>query len=128
MTLPQERSAKGLEEISDFPSIGRADIAYNSLHFKANGLSDYTVKIGGNDIIKEITPEINTLLLKESGRTPQTGWNHVDFARSNDVLSGGFLPMAGIQDFRLQNNWGTAPNGYTIYAIRIEGLGTKNAA
>lgn len=129
MALPQEKTAAGIEEVSDFPGIGRADIAYNSLHFKAEYLDEYTVKIGGNDIIKSINWEVNALMLEKSGRTPQTGWNHVDFGRSNDVLNGGLLPMAGIQDFRLQNTWGAGPGNYTIFAVRIEGLNatTKTA-
>jgi len=119
--FPQSFATTGLQEISSLPKEPRT--AYKALHIEAGAgtFDKVTIKLGGNNIFEDIDPELNQVLLEKMKRTPQTGYFHADFARSNDLA--GFLAMANVQDFRQQITWITlAPGTFNIYAERIFGL------
>lgn len=54
-------------------------------------------------------------------RAPQTTMFSLDFATQNTHL--GFLSFAGINDFRVEYNWGTAPNDYVVLMETVHNLG-----
>lgn len=123
--FPNSFATTGVQEISTLPKEG-ADCGYVALHIEANlGTFQYvTVKLGGYNIFENVSPGLNQVLLNKKGRTPQAGYYHVDFARSNDLS--GFLPMAGVQDFRQQITWITAaPTTFNVFREAIFGLSVK---
>lgn len=123
--FPQSFATTGLQEVTTLPKEG-PDVGYLGLHipYSAGSISKVTVKLGGLNIFEDVDPNLAKVLLQKQLRNPQTGYFHVDFARSNDL--GGFIPMAGVQDFRQQITWITAaPGNYNIYTERIFGLNVK---
>jgi hypothetical protein len=63
------------------------------------------------------SPIIRELELKISGRTPQSGWTHVDFVGENRMDES--LPLA-LSDFRTKVLFTTAPDAFSIYATTIQ--------
>lgn len=121
--FPQVFGATGVQEITTLPKEG-ADVAYKALHVEMPGaavISAATVKIGGNAIVDQVAPGLNTVLLAKEFRTVQAHYYHIDFGKNRAMDT--YLPMAGVQDFRQQLTWATAaPNNYNIYAEEIWGL------
>lgn len=120
--FPNSFATTGLQEIATLPKEG-ADCGYVALHIEKNAgtFSLVTVKLGGNNIFENIAPKLNQVLLNKKGRSPQAAYFHVDFARSNDLT--GFLPMAGVQDFRVQITWSVAaPTTFNVFREAIFGL------
>lgn len=120
--FPQNYTVTGIQEIVTLPKEGN-DVGYLALHIAkgATGvLTIVTCKVGGLDIVDRQPIALNQVLLNKQRRTPQTGYEHIDFARSRDL--GGLLPMANVQDFRQNITWTTAPNAYNIYTERVFGL------
>lgn len=125
--FPQSFATTGLQEITTLPKEGN-DVGYLALHVdEPVGVVDkLTVKLGSNNIFEEVAAGLNQVLLEKTLRNPQTGYFHVDFARSNDLS--GLIPMAGVQDFRQQITWNTAagaPGNFNIYTERVFGLNVK---
>jgi hypothetical protein len=128
--FPQNFSTTGDQEISTLPLEG-ASVGYKALHIEAgSGPGSFvraTVKLANYAIFDQVPVSLNNVLLQRSGRKEQSGYFHISFDRNNDLTS--FLPMAGVQDFRIVINWvTTAPGNFNIYAEQIHGLLTKSAA
>jgi len=115
------------QEISSLPK--EADTGYLALHCYHATVqpSNIQVKIGGRAIYDSVPGDIAISIGSRAGRSPQTNYQHVDFALSRDIFNLGFLPMAGIQDFRLGVTYAADPsaNPLIIYAERIHGLNVK---
>lgn len=121
--FPQSFATTGLQEITTLPKEGN-DVGYLAMHIEESTgtISKVTCKLGGLNIFEEVDPNLDEVILKRERRTPQTGYFHVDFSVSNDMS--GYIPMAGVQDWRQQITWTTAaPNNYNIYTERIFSLG-----
>jgi len=119
---PQSFAQTGDQEITTLPLEG-ASVGYKALHIEAgSGTFDkVTVKVGNYAIFDQIQTALNQVVLNAARRTPQSGYYHVAFDRSNDITS--FLPMGGVQDFRQVISWITAaPTNFNIYAEEIFGL------
>jgi len=116
--------APATQEITTLPKLGDS-VAYKALHIETPGASliaQATFALGGNAIFDQVTAALDTLLLAKEFRTVQALYYHLDFAKNRDLSS--LLPMAGVQDIRLNLNWITAaPNNYNIYSETIWGLG-----
>lgn len=123
LKYPQVFSTTGEQEIATLPFINAPDKAYVAMHIEAGAgtFKEVTVRVGGNAIFDRVGVNLDKVLLQKFLRNPQTGYYHVDFARSNDLK--GMLPMAGIKDFRQTINWITAaPGNYNIFTETIHGL------
>jgi len=72
-----------------------------------------------NDIVRlDDTP--NALLLhklNEAGRTPQSGYTHLDFSMANDPRA--FLDLTRLVNQYLELTWAVAPNGYDILLQKL---------
>jgi hypothetical protein len=115
VTLPKEGDTVGYHAIHIGPGTGVGSL-----------VSLVTCKIGGNNIFENVSVATNQAVLEVNDRTPQAGYFHVDFlATSNDML--GYIPMAGVKDWRQQITWITAaPGTYNIYTERVFGLKVVN--
>lgn len=121
--FPQNFATTGVHEIVSLPKEGD-DVAYTALHIcgqAAGSVSQTTVKIGGNNIYENVPGNLAQVISGPAGRAPQATYHHIDFSVSNDLT--GFIPMAGVKDWRQQITWITnAPVAYNIYTERIFGL------
>jgi len=124
--FPQSYATTGEQEISTLPLEG-ASVGYKALHIElgtGTGVASYaTVKVGGYAIFDQIKSAVNTVMSNLCGRTPQAAYTHIDFGKNNALTS--FLPMGGVQDFRVLVNWTTSPTSFNIYAEEIFGLNVK---
>jgi hypothetical protein len=118
-------ASTGEFEISDLPLEG-ATVGYKALHITAGDgtFTSATVKVANFAFFDQVLTYINQVLLAAMGRTVQSGYYHIDFGKNNDITS--FLPMAGVQDFRVLPNFATAPNNFTIYAEQYADLDKSN--
>lgn len=114
-------AATGLQEIADMPFLDESAIGYMAMHFQTPGsavVSKYTIKRNNVEIFTDSSPNLNQVALQHAFRKPQTGYYHVDFSISNDLL--GILPMPGTRSLVKQITWAAAaPNSFTIYAERM---------
>lgn len=126
LKYPQVFSTTGDQEITTLPFLNNPTKAYLALHVddSAGTIAEVTVRVGGNAIFDRVGNNLNKVLLQKFLRNPQTGYYHVDFARSNDLT--GLLPMAGIKDFRQTINWSVLPGNYNIFTETIHGLNVVN--
>lgn len=120
---PQSYATTGVQEIPTLPLEGPS-VGYKALHIE-NGtnpgvIADATLKVGNYAIHDQIKAAVNTVILNLCRRTPQSAYYHLDLGKNNAITS--FLPMAGIQDFRLLINWTTTPTNFNVYAEEIFGL------
>lgn len=120
---PQSYATTGVQEIPTLPLEGPS-VGYKCLHIE-NGtnpgvIADATLKIGNYAIHDQIKAAVNTVISNLCRRTPQTAYYHLDLGKNNAITS--FLPMAGVQDFRLLINWTTTPTNFNVYAEEIFGL------
>lgn len=114
-------SGTGKQEITNLPVAEQgADVHYNLISIKqgAGVVGDVTLKLSTSNVLfDELSAANNALLLKQAGRTPQTGYYHMDFCRFNnlnDRLNNGLLKA-----FRADVNWTTSPAGaFDIYIER----------
>lgn len=123
--FPQSFATTGEQELTDLPLYG-PDAAYLALHIEDNAgtFQDVTVKIGNNAVYDHVITALESVLAERDFRTVQTGYYHVDFARSRDLA--GMLPMSAVKDFRQLITWITAaPTTYNIYAEVLRGLNVK---
>lgn len=126
--FPQTFAATGVHEITTLPKEGD-DVGYTAIHIAfgtANSLVDLaTVKIGGNNIFENVSPLLAQAIGAMMGRAQQALYYTIDFSVSNDLT--GFIPMAGVKDWRQQITWNAAqaPNNYNIYTERIFGMNVK---
>jgi hypothetical protein len=120
---PQSFATTGEQEISTLPLEGPS-VGYKALHVELGtnpGVASYaTLKVGNYAIHDQIKSAVNTVALNFMRRTPQAAYYHVDLGKNNAITS--YLPMAGVQDFRLIVNWTTQPTNFNIYAEEIFGL------
>jgi hypothetical protein len=119
-------------EITDLPKEGPG-VAYLALHLYDPQFDDgtaanrvrirnYNVKVDGNDIIDEVSPEIMQVILERNRRTVQTDWHHIPFD-VNDELARSLLPMAGVKDFRLKLKfYECMPGPFDIYSEQVFGI------
>lgn len=100
------------------------------LHHATVAITKATVKLGGYNIIQEVPQSIQNAMGFMSGRQKQPLYSHIDFGLSRDVLGGGFLPMMGVQDFRLVVDFASDPSAgpLTVIAERIYNLNVNLAA
>jgi len=122
--FPQNLAAAGVQEISTLPKEGDT-VGYMALHvsYPVGTLTKATVKVNNTNIIEDVDHNLNQVVLADNKRTAQAAYMHLDFGCSNDLA--GFLPMAGVKDFRQQLTFTVLPGNYNIYAERIFGLSVK---
>jgi len=118
-------ASTGEYEISDLPHEG-ATVGYKALHITAGSgsFTSATVKVANFAFFDQVLTYINQSILAACCRTVQSGYFHIDFGKNNDITS--FLPMDGVQDFRVLPNFATAPNNFTIYAEQYADLDKTN--
>ncbi len=125
---PQSFATTGVQEIPTLPLEGPS-VGYKALHIElgtGTGVAaDVTLKVGNYAIHDQIKTAVNTVMCNFCRRTPQAAYSHVDLGKNNAITS--FLPMAGVQDFRLLINWTTSPTNFNIFAEEIFGLNVPTA-
>ncbi len=87
-------SVAGRFEISDLPR----EAFLQALHLKSDKITEVRLEIDGQ-VVWEMTKDRMTEFLKRKGRTPQTGWYHLDWMTTNEI--GNQLSLEGKRDFRL---------------------------
>jgi hypothetical protein len=116
-------ASTGDNEIDSLPKYG-AGSAYKALFIRKPGSSTITkanVRVNGDDLDQNVPLNVLTVQLAERNRVIQGAYHAIDFGRQDDL--GGFLPMAGVSDFRQVITWATAaPNAFTIFAEVVQGL------
>lgn len=119
---PFGTAATGNYEISTLPKA--PTMAYESLHVEQGDgvIKTVNVTVNGNDIVDTVPMKVIEANLRDSGKTPQAGYAHIDFNRQNRAR--GFLPMAGVNDLRLTVDFGTAPNNFIVHAAEVHNLET----
>lgn len=123
--FPQNYATTGTQEITTLPK-GGASVGYLAMHIEDNTgtIQQVSVKKGGYAIHDQVRDLLHQAELSHNFRTRQTGYYHADFSQSRDLR--GFIPMAGVKDWRQEIVWITAaPNNYNIYTERIFGLNIK---
>lgn len=125
---PQSFATTGVQEIPTLPLEGPS-VGYKALHIELGTnpgvIADATLKIGNYAIHDQIKTAVNTVISNLCRRTPQAAYYHLDLGKNNAITS--FLPMAGVQDFRLLINWTTTPTNFSVYAEEIFGLKVPSA-
>jgi len=118
----------GIQQIDKKLPYGQRDIGSFAIHFGAGSGEFKTVTVkasSGQGVDQEIYPEqtvaLNDILLHDHGRTPQSGWYHVDFALTNDPT--GYLPLGPLTNLRADIEWTTAaPESFPILCEEVRGL------
>jgi len=113
------------EHVTELP-YGTPNTAMISYHIGlgATGVcDDVEVRFDGELLHDPLTIAQNNLLLHRAGRTPVSGYFHVDFNRK-----GSALPIGVAKSFRQKFNWSVAPNAYDVYTEMVYNLGAKNYA
>jgi len=112
-----------VEHVTELP-YGEPNTAMLGYHIDlgATGVcDDVEVRFDGEIIHDPLTIAQNNLLLHRAGRTPVSGYFHVDFNRK-----GSALPIGVAKSFRQKFNWSTAPNAYDVYTEMVYNIGAKN--
>lgn len=121
--FPRTFTQTGIFTISDLP-LENASVGTRVFHVNNGtnaGNSDYgIVKIGNFNVWDTLYQNLVKVLANLTGRTPQANYYHFDFGRNNDLTS--FLPMGGVTDLQLTNDWTVAPNNFLVYSEQICGL------
>lgn len=118
---PQNYGTTGTNVVDNIPAEPRtAHLAYHVKH--ATGvLDDALLIVNGTDRLR-LPASLNQVISEKSGRDPQSGITTVAFDLQNNL--GGFLPMAGVQDLRLELAWSSAaPNNFDIFREAIFNFG-----
>ncbi len=111
------------EEINDLPKNNPA-MGYMALFLISTAVvTDFTVRYNNRIILGDVPTNLNKQRQLANWRTPQDGMTVIDFGLSRDL--GGFIPMAGCQDFRVTLNWATAPDAYILLAKQVYGVGAR---
>jgi hypothetical protein len=114
-----------VEHVTELP-YGTPNTAMLGYHIDlgATGVcDDVEVRFDGEVLHDPLTIAQNNLLLHRAGRTPVSGYFHVDFNRK-----GSALPVGIAKSFRQKFNWSTAPNAYDVYTEMVYNLGARNYA
>jgi len=129
-SLPDYFAAASLQQVPKKFLVGNANVALMAIHFDTGAgaatVTNFTLKGSAGqgvdvDIFPEITPPLNELLVHDSGRTPQTNWNHVDLCLENDPV--GPINMGRLTGLRLDILWVTAaPLAWELLVEEIHGL------
>lgn len=121
---PQSFATTGDQEIPTLPYLNQPTVGYKALHIELGtnpGVAAYaTLKVGNYAIHDQIKTAVNTVISNFCRRTPQAAYYHIDLGKNNAITS--FLPMNGVQDFRVVVNWTTQPTNFNIFAEQIHGL------
>jgi len=118
----------GIQQIDKKLPFGNPDINMQAIHFGAGAgtFVDVTIKASsGRGVDNEIYPELklaqHNQILHDVGRTPQTGWFHVDFNLINDPVGG--IPLGPLTNLRADIEWVTAaPLSFPILCEEVRGL------
>lgn len=111
------------EHVTELP-FGEPNTAMLGYHIDlgATGVcDDVEVRFNEELLHDPLTIAQNNILLHRAGRTPVSGWFHVDFNRK-----GSALPVGVATSFRQKFNWSTAPNAYEVYTEMVHNLGAAN--
>lgn len=101
-----------------------------AVHF-TNGSSTLTrmsFSFDDRQLVEEVTPLVNNVILRTRGRTPQTGWNHIDFSMFDELAN--CLPMQKfsgsspviVNDVTLKTSWSGVPGSIRLVKVQIKGL------
>lgn len=105
------------QEITEIPD-NENNNGYAAVHFNNGNISKMSVRAGSEEVIEELSADLNKWILQKAGRTPQTGYYHVCFDLDNIAES--FLPLAGINDLRFKPSFSSAPTGgHTLYLEKV---------
>jgi len=119
----RSHAAISVEHVTELP-FGEPQTAMLGYHIDlgATGVcDDVEVRFNEELLHDPLTIAQNNLLLHRAGRTPVSGWFHVDFNRK-----GSALPVGIATSFRQKFNWSTAPNAYEVYTEMVYNLGKPN--
>ncbi|MFA5422444.1 MAG: major capsid protein P2 [Phycisphaerae bacterium] len=83
-------------------------------------IGSVTAKINQQDMVQDNDTDLNNIRLHLAGRTPQTGWYHLDYTILNDHLS--ILPLAQVNSLQYDINFLTQPDNFIIYREEVRGL------
>lgn len=121
----QSFASTGDNEVSDIPK-GGPTVGVLALHIRKPGsstITKVTTKVNLTEIDDQVPNNVAKAGLAGRNRIAQAAYYHVDYAKHDDIA--GFIPMAGVTDFRQKITWATAaPNAYDIFVERVEGLKT----
>lgn len=118
--FPQNFTTTGDHEVSDLRRNPRDALAALHIEYSTGTLDETDVSVNNVSMYRALDT-VNDNALKRAGRTPQSGYRHLDFIRSNSLT--GALPFKGVEDLRVKNTWsGAAPNAHTFYLETLEGV------
>jgi len=112
-----------VESVTELP-FGEPNTAMLGYHIDlgATGVcDDVEVRFNEELLHDPLTIAQNNILLHRAGRTPVSGFFHVDFNRK-----GSALPVGIATSFRQKFNWSVAPNAYEVYTEMVHNLGADN--
>ncbi|MCK5014786.1 MAG: hypothetical protein KAS66_13315 [Candidatus Omnitrophica bacterium] len=120
----QSFATTGEQEVNSLPLIGKT-AGYRAIHISEGSgtIDQVNIKRNSVDIYDEMPTKAQQVFLANRKRTVQSGYAHADFGEADH--SGAFLPMAGVQDLRVNITWNVAagaPGNYTLYAEEVHGL------
>jgi hypothetical protein len=117
-----------VDDVTDLPK--DPNMGYSAIHVTPGSgtIKQVTFKADNQDYFLEEPLTLLHLEAERLGRTPQTGWAHLDWNVSDKALQ--MFPMSGdgrrVGDLRLKPDFtgGAAPNAYDIILETIEGFGS----
>ena len=122
----RSHTTTGTEQIDNLPFgvFGRAHILWK---FSKNTLTEYNLKVNGRDIYEDKKLEETQAQNVNAGRVNVSGRMHIDFTLDNVFRASDLLAQGGVNEQRLDVEWGTAPNSYTILMLQVEDLDKAGA-
>jgi hypothetical protein len=114
-------AATGVQEISDLPRnpINKLMALHITNGSNPGVIDDVEFRIN-NQTVYEADQSQNDHNLQRAGRSPVSGYYHLDMIRQNSIRN--VLPFQQVQDMRLMIDWSTAPTTFEIYKETIEGV------
>ncbi|NQV32911.1 MAG: hypothetical protein HQ515_09465 [Phycisphaeraceae bacterium] len=116
LRYPKNWPTASLQDIADLPR-SKAGVSAIAYHFSKATLSHLTVHANSNAIINNTHLNIINRQLDQAGRTPQTGYVHLDFSKENDENA--LLPVSSLHRFVVSALWTTKPDDYLILADEL---------
>lgn len=116
-------ASTGLQDISDLPYEDQNVIGYIAMHLTLGtapaAIDKLTLKRNRRVVFEDLSVKQNAGVLKRTGRTPQTGYFHLDFAKQNDLAS--FLSVTGVTSLLVSPTWDAAgaPGNFNVYTERL---------
>ncbi len=125
-------ASAGVQEITDLPFEGGADVATAAWAIQYNGAAaviNSVQVLANNQLVMDLVPNVAQAMMEKAGRKWEVSGSAADmfivpFDLSNDLA--GFLGHKDLNDFRMRVNWSAAPNAYSLYRMSYHGISTGN--